>query len=401
MSKVRKRVFFAVVLGLSVGWLSVYTASAAEPLLVGSVEERTGWGGVYVTPKADVILAYAERINRQGGIHGRPIKIIQYDNESKVELTHTYVRKLIEKDKVLLIEGPEFSANCWAAIEAAKGSGTPLIYGSPGPRPTELSMPGSGIFALAPPDWIYIHAVLSYLKEKLGVQSIGVMATTDESGTEDVKYAESSAEKLDLVIALVERFSPKAIDVSSQLAKIKAADVDGIFIGGGGSAVGPLMKGIKLLGLDDIPVAGVPGMTSKEMFVLIKGYEPKKFVLPCMRPQVPAFNVLPTGHALTKIADRYWDFWESEWGESRGDREEVLKGWGFQGWESMELIVETLKQAGPNPDRETINQSLENKIVGFEQMWGRRTMTPTDHCGIAPESLFLLTIKSGKIALLE
>lgn len=375
---------------------------AKEPVLIGLILERTGWGAVFAPDVRDWTYVVAKKINEAGGIFGRPIKIVEYDNESTVELTATYVNKLIEKDKVLAIIGPMFSGNCNAAIEAAKNKGTTLIYLSPGPNPPELSMPGSGIFAIGAPDWVYAQAGLLYLKKKYGAKSMAGMATTDDSGTEDLDYGLKAAEKYGLEVKLVERFDPNALDVTPQLAKIKAAKVDGIYLGGAGNAIGPLMKGIQLLGID-LPVVGCPGLTGKEMLDLMKGYEPDKLVLIAMMNQVPAFNVQPPNHPQMKIAEKYTNMIRSEY--PNRTRDDILFGWGAISWDAMELVAEGLKQAGPLPKdlqaaRSALISALENRITNFQQMWGPRTLSPTDHRGLEasdPLEMTMLTVRNGKV----
>jgi branched-chain amino acid transport system substrate-binding protein len=51
-------------------------------------------------------VAYFEKINAEGGINGRKIKFISYDDAYSPPKTVEQARKLVESDEVLLIFGP-------------------------------------------------------------------------------------------------------------------------------------------------------------------------------------------------------------------------------------------------------------------------------------------------------
>ena len=382
-------------------------APPPEPLRIGSVGPRTGWGAVYVQDYMDLKHVYANDINARGGIHGRPIEIIEYDDETEPELSYLYTKKLIEEDNVLAITGPEFTEHVMAGIQAARFQGVPLFYVTPTEWQPELSQPGSNIFATQPTPYGYLNAVIIYLKEKQGVKNIAILATVGEAGDEDVGWFTESAEANGIEIIADERIDPDAIDAIPQLTKIKAINPDAIILGGGGNVIGPIMKGIKLLGLDKLPIGGTTGFTSAETLDLIVGYEPEMLLMPLMGPHQPAFGLLPPGDPKIEIADSMIEMFMSEYGETMGTRRDLLVGWLWCGMDYMDLVVEGLRQAGPLPDdihaaREAVNNAFENKIIGFQQLIGKRTMTPTDHIGITLEAdVKMITIRGGEIVLVE
>ena len=127
-----------------------------------------------------------------------------------------------------------------------------------------------------------------------------------------------------------------------------------------------------------------------------------------MVPHSAGFDVLPATHPIMQTADRMWEIWSWKYGETRGTKEEVVLTWIGLEIDIMDLIVEAIKQAGPLPSdlskaREAINDALENKIKGFYQMAGERTMTPTDHVGldVMGGDIPLVTIKDGQFSLLS
>ncbi len=379
-----------------------------EPLKIGFSIALTGWGAMYEEAIHDMALAHEDEVNETGGIHGRPIELIVYDNESTSELAVLHTKKFIEEDEVLVIISELFSGPAWAQIEVAKDAGVPFIIQVGGPEPEELFIPGTYIFGNHPPYDYFAESTITYLVEDLGLTEIAFLATSDESGEEDLVWALEALESFGIEPLIVERCDPEAIDVTAQLTRIKAENPEAIQLAGSGVVVGPMMKGIKLLGLD-IPIAGVTGMVSEEAFVLIEGYEPELLIMPCMPTQTGAFpGLLPADHPISITIDEMWSVWYEDYGETKGTKADMCMGWGFFGWGTMELACEALRQADPDlllgdlaTARDAVRWSMENEIIGFETTWGTRTITPTNHVGLAKQAPALLTIEDGEVVLLK
>ena len=112
-------------------------AKAAEPIRIGMTMALTG--GVAVAGK-QVLLAlqiWRDDVNAKGGLLGRPIELVYYDDQSNPATVPALYQKLLDVDKVDIIIGgygtnllapalsmpvPEFPfrLRCWAAYTAAQ-----------------------------------------------------------------------------------------------------------------------------------------------------------------------------------------------------------------------------------------------------------------------------------------
>jgi branched-chain amino acid transport system substrate-binding protein len=97
-----------------VATLFLFGAAMAEPILdIGATDSEIRIGNVmpYTGPLAAFSsigraeAAYFDMINELGGIDGRRIRFISYDDSSDPALALTRTRKLVEEDKVLLMFG--------------------------------------------------------------------------------------------------------------------------------------------------------------------------------------------------------------------------------------------------------------------------------------------------------
>jgi branched-chain amino acid transport system substrate-binding protein len=82
---------------------AIAPARAAEPIAIGFAEALTG--GLAVVGKSGVLAAqiWADEINGKGGLLGRPVKLVFYDNQSNAANVPGIYTKLLDVDHVDLI----------------------------------------------------------------------------------------------------------------------------------------------------------------------------------------------------------------------------------------------------------------------------------------------------------
>lgn len=103
-------------------------AFAADPIPVGvSIAQSPPGSVVQGTQVKDGLEIIKDRINKQGGVLGRPIQLIYEDNQGIPEKGRAASEKLITKDKVVAITGGHQSSVCLAEIEVAHRYGVPYI----------------------------------------------------------------------------------------------------------------------------------------------------------------------------------------------------------------------------------------------------------------------------------
>jgi branched-chain amino acid transport system substrate-binding protein len=74
--------------------------------------------------------ALLEKVNQQGGVHGRKLKLIREDDDCKPERSIAAVRKLIYEHKVFLINGGACSNSTLAAKPEVVKAGIPMVVNS-------------------------------------------------------------------------------------------------------------------------------------------------------------------------------------------------------------------------------------------------------------------------------
>lgn len=78
-------------------------AQSKAPIPIGTLCPLTGAGGAYGPDMQKAIVAVAERINKGGGIQGRPIQLFHEDSQTNPEAAVRAARKLIDVNKVVAL----------------------------------------------------------------------------------------------------------------------------------------------------------------------------------------------------------------------------------------------------------------------------------------------------------
>ena len=111
-SIVKKAALCAAVAGLGLGM----SARAAEPgitdstIKIGLFSPLSGSGMAYGFDVVNAAKMYYEKVNKEGGIHGRKIELVVEDTRCNANDLVAAVKKLVEQDHVFLLNGGPCSA---------------------------------------------------------------------------------------------------------------------------------------------------------------------------------------------------------------------------------------------------------------------------------------------------
>src|SRR5499433_863576 len=89
--------------GLLLGAPTRLPAQSKEPIAIGTLCPLTGAGGSYGPDMQRAVVAVVERLNKAGGIGGRPIQLFHEDDQTNAEAGVRAARKLIDVNRVVAI----------------------------------------------------------------------------------------------------------------------------------------------------------------------------------------------------------------------------------------------------------------------------------------------------------
>ncbi|MDH3231609.1 MAG: ABC transporter substrate-binding protein, partial [Alphaproteobacteria bacterium] len=88
---------------LAVLIIAAGSALAAEPIKIGSFLAVTGGASFLGDPEKKTLEMYVARVNANGGVAGRQIELVLYDSGTDAKKAASFVKRLIDNDKVDII----------------------------------------------------------------------------------------------------------------------------------------------------------------------------------------------------------------------------------------------------------------------------------------------------------
>lgn len=236
----------------------------AEEIKIGTIGPLTGNIATYgLSTKSGVEVAVDE-FNNNGGINGRPIKLISEDTRGDQTEAANAASKLIDQDKVAAIVGGVISSETMTAGPITDDAKIVMISSSS----TAAGVPeiGDYIFRNCLSDEIQAIQLAEYAVEELGLKKFAVMFTNNDYGLSLKDAFEKKAKELGEITA-VETYNDGEKDFRAQLTKIKNTNPEALYIAGYYTEAAKIAQQAKDQGLD-IKILGADGFYSPVLLEL-------------------------------------------------------------------------------------------------------------------------------------
>jgi branched-chain amino acid transport system substrate-binding protein len=254
----RLPLFLALIIGLSSPVLL-----HADDIIIGEYGSLTGSQATFgISTDDGVKLAVKER-NAAGGIHGKQIHLIAYDDQGKQAEAVTAVTRLIQQDHVVAVIGEVASSLSLAGGQVAQRLGTPMI--SPSSTNAKVTTIGEMISRVCFIDSFQGFVGASFAKSKLNLSSAAVLYNRSQAYSvglhNDFKKAFT---KLGGTITSEQAFSDGDNDYSAQLTAIKNTNPDLIYVPSYYTEIVNIARQARKLGIT-APLIGGDGWVSDEL----------------------------------------------------------------------------------------------------------------------------------------
>ena len=188
-------------------------------------------------------------LNAAGGALGRKFTLVTRDDVSAPPKSIQNMSDLVDNEKVVAVFGPTNSGNAMAWKHIANQKKIPVL-GNVGSG-TDITKPMSAgadnyLFRVSMVDREQVAALMAYVKRNTaGSKVVGLMAETTGYGQGGLKDMEEIAKLQDIKIAATERFGVGDTDMTSQLSKMKAANVDTVVVWAQGTPIAQLVRSME------------------------------------------------------------------------------------------------------------------------------------------------------------
>lgn len=211
--------------------------AADKPVLVGGSLGLTGpFSGPSAVYKA-VYEYWVSRVNREGGLLGRPVKLVLYDDEGKPAVAQALYQRLLKEDNVDLVLAPYTTLVGGAVLPIVESAQKVLWNGGfVGIELFKKSKWMVGAYTYQEPDYPRgVFELIDSLPPEQRPKRIGVVTEQNpftlvvKNGYQGYGGVLGFARPRNLPVVVNEEFAPTATDLSGLIQRARAAGVDLFF----------------------------------------------------------------------------------------------------------------------------------------------------------------------------
>jgi branched-chain amino acid transport system substrate-binding protein len=264
----RKMLVLSGLLAGLMGWATLGCQSqsaATNEIVIGHFGSITGSEATFGISTDRGIQLAIEEINAAGGIQGKKIRLITYDDKGDAREAGSAVTRLVTRDRVTAVLGEVASGLSLAAAPICQEYGVPMI--SPSSTNPKVTKVGDMIFRVCFIDPFQGSVCSKFAREHEGIKASKAAILCDQAAPYSVGLQEEF-EKAFIAsggtIVSKQAYQAGDQDFSAQLTSIRSSEPDVIFIPGYYTDVGNIALQAKKLGIN-VPMLGGDGWDSVKL----------------------------------------------------------------------------------------------------------------------------------------
>lgn len=323
-------------------------------ILIGNVAASSGPLAIYITYR-DALSRCFDKINAEGGINGRKVKLISYDDAYNPAKTVEQTRKLVESDGVLFLIGGVGTATSLAAAPYLAAKKVPHLFVASAASKISDATLYPWLMGWQPTASQEGAVFGRYIVDTLGSSKVGVLYQNDDLGRDFLAGLKAGLgeNRQDRLVA-ARPYESTEPTVTSQIAQLKAAGADTVYLAATGKFVAQAIKAIREMSWS--PNIFIPYIANSPEIVLkaaeLQGSE-KLFS--------SAFLKDPGDPQYGNDSDvREWMAWMDKYYPT-GNKSEVFNVWG---WAICQTTAHVLRKAGDTLTRANV-MAQANSFDGY------------------------------------
>jgi len=364
-------------------------AEAAEPIRIGVSGPFTGGGAPMGTSMRDGVRLAATEINAKGGILGRPIELVERDDEARNERGVQIAQELINKEKVVAIAGYVNTGVALASQHLYQDAHIPVMNNAATGSIVTRQFADQAmnyVFRNSASDTIQSAMIVDEAVVHRKFTRVAILADSTNYGQLGREDLEKALAKKGLTAVAVEKFNIKDVDMTAQLLRAKAAGAQCLLTYGIGPELAQIANGMEKLGWK-VPMIG-SWTLSMANFIDNAGKNadgarmPQTFIQEPSTPRRKAF------------IDAYLKVYNPPNGRIPSPATAA------QGYDSIYLLAAAIRQAGTTEGAKVAAalENLSEKIDGVITTYNK-PFSHTDHEAITADNTLFGEVQHGHVVL--
>jgi branched-chain amino acid transport system substrate-binding protein len=367
-------------------------AAAGEPIKLGAFFALSGPASHIGTPTKLVAQMVVDKINKAGGVNGRPIELVVGDTESDAGKAAVIAKKFIFSDKVAAIIGPTSTAEGMSAKKIVEEAGVPTFMTVGGDPVIMGGKFGGYTYVFKSPQRSSTAAkkLYGYLKAK-GLTRVALFTASDSFGKDGLGWLEQAAPEFGITFTAKESFGPSDTDMTPQLTKIKNSGPQAIVVWTIGPAGAIVAKNKLQLGITTplFQCHGQPDPT----YIELAGRAAEGDRMPATKLMAAA--ALADSDPQKKVIAEFIRLYRDGY---KFDRQFPINTHSGYAWDAIMIVANAMGKAGTEP--KALRAAIE-QTKGYVGVSGVYSLTPEDHNGLGVDSMIMVQVKDGKFTLAE
>ncbi|GKT09368.1 ABC transporter substrate-binding protein [Desulforhabdus sp. TSK] len=374
-------------------WCLPPPSAAEEPIKIGAFFALSGPAATIGTPTKLVAQMVVDKINKEGGIHKRPIELVVGDTESDPTKALMEAKRLVEKEKVIALIGP---------TRTDEGMAVKSYIEDTAHIPIVMTIGGDPVIAggkFGPFRWTFktpqrTAVAVKKTYETLQAQKItkiALLTATDGFGKDGLNALKDLAPQFSLEIVAEEAFGVTDTDMTPQLVKIKASGAQAVICWTIGPAGARVAKNVKQLGLT-IPLYQCHGQPDPK-YIELAGVAAEGSIMPSTKLMV--VDQLPETDPQKAVIKEFVALYTNTY---HYDQQYPINTHSGYAWDAIYLLAGAMRQVGTDP--EALRAAIE-QTRGYVGISGIYNLSAEDHNGLGTDSMVMVKVEKGKWLLLQ
>lgn len=353
-----------------------------DEILVGHIGPQTGAAAVYDLLRKGME-SYFNYVNEQGGVDGRKLKLISYDDQYQPAQGVQHAKKLVEKDKVYAMLGNIGATSVGAYKEYLKENEMPLIFIGAAAidffNPPNEFLIGSGIMNYRLEAQVY----LDYFVNNHDLKKLVIIYQDDDFGKEGYTAIKENINKYPEVEIVEElTFLPTDTEFSSQSQKIASSGADTVFYFGSPNPAASLKKELYKIKLNDVNFV-VSSVANDDNLFDLAGVDVWEGTYG--GAVFPNIEQSKDDEKVALFIERF----------SKDHPSEPLSGFAQYGWGIAQIFVEALERAEGDLSWDNLKKAFYSFDEWDGSLYQGITLSEQNHFGVT--SMFMTQAVKGQI----
>jgi branched-chain amino acid transport system substrate-binding protein len=354
--------------------LTMSSAQAADPVSIGLFSHLSGNFAEYGASFKNAVELYLDKLNSQGGIEGRPVKLVVEDDRNSPQEAATVARKIVATPGVVLAIGSWSTTASLAAAPIFTEAKIPQI--SPTSSHPDFTKQSPYLFRQNNTDDILAQYNADTIHKKLKARTVVIPYSQDDWGVYTGKATAAAIEKDGGKVLLLESVVPNSKDFRPLVSKIKSLKPDGVFLALPYQEASIFIQQLRQAGVN-IPVGGGIPLTSPK-FIELAGKAAEGMVL---------HSIFFAGDPSKKV---FVDAYKAKYGK-------VPDQFAALAYDATGVGVEAIRRVIKS-GKPLTGQAVRDELANGPAYTGVTGVTKYDHGNVRKEPTFI-TVRNGQFQL--